>query len=113
MSPRSEQIKRHSENYGLKFCVEQGPFLASAVSDWRGGISSTADAISVRAYNSSANCVREVSLTQILEDIPLRNGRPLIPKSNSCGQVMLKPDLSISTSIYHTLIGAWFLTIDH
>lgn len=113
MVSRSEQIRRHSENYGMKFCAEQGPFLANALTHWRDGDSSFSNDISIRAYDSSSNSLREVTLTQVLEDMPLRDGRPLNPRPNDCGQVMLKPDLSVSTSIYHMLVGGWYLTMNH
>ena len=112
MASRTERIRRQSENYGVTFCTQHGPSVAMAVSAWRAGNRAPGRDVPIRVYNPVSNVMATVTLIEVLDDLPLRDGRPLNPRPTACGQVMLRPDLSISTSIYHMVLGAWYLTAE-
>ena len=108
---REENIRRHSENYGMRFCTEHAPKLGIAISSWRTADRNVASTIMVRVYNREKNEMTMQSLADVLDCIVLdSNGCPrrLIP--TQFGQVVLSPTMYISTTIYHTIVAAWNLT---
>ena len=107
---REDSIRRRSDNYGIRFCVDNAPKLGVAISSWRKNDRVIGSEIMIRVYNRETNEMSMRSLVEVLDCIVLdSNGSPqrLIP--TQFGQVIMSPTMCISTVIYNTLVAAWHL----
>ena len=106
---REENIRRHSEAYGLRVCTDNAHLFVKAITQWRASDTSVADEVKIRCYNRTSNSMYMSSLTKILEAIPLDDatGLPQRLTPTAFGQVVLSPTMYVSTVIYHTLMATW------
>ena len=108
---REDNIRRHSDNYGLRFCSENAPKLGLAISSWRKNDPTIGSEIMIRVYNREKNEMGMRPLTDVLDSIVLdSNGSPQRLISTQFGQVILSPTMYISIIIYNTLVAAWHLS---
>lgn len=107
---REDNIRRHSENYGLRFCTENAPKLGVAIKSWKRGDRSAAADVEVRVYNRERNEMSVKSLADVLDCVVLDSkGSPQRLVPTQFGQVVLSPTVYVSTVIYNTLVAAWHL----
>ena len=107
---REENIRRHSDNYGIRFCTDNAPKLGIVITSWKKGDRAVGSEITVRVYNRVKNEMSMKPLVEVLDSIVLdSNETPqrLIP--TQFGQVVLSPTMYISTIIYNTIVAAWHL----
>ena len=107
---REDNIRRHSDNYGIRFCTENASKLGIAITSWKKGDREVGSEVMVRVYNRENNEMSMRSLVDVLDNIVLdSNETPqrLIP--TQFGQVILSPTMYISTIIYNTIVAAWHL----
>lgn len=107
---REENIRRHSDNYGVRFCTENAPKLGIAITSWKKGDRAVGSDVMIRVYNREKNEMSMRPLVEVLDSIVLdSNETPqrLIP--TQFGQVVLSPTMYISTIIYNTIVAAWHL----
>lgn len=109
---REDDIRRHSEAYGLRFCTDHAHRLGTAIATWRdGGDASEAEAITLRIYNRESNEMSTATLREVLDRVVCDStGRPQRLVPTPFGQVVLSPSMYISTIIYHTITAAWCLS---
>lgn len=107
---REENIRHHSDSYGVRFCTENAPELGRAILAWRASDPTVAASISIRAYNRQDNKMYTATLNEVLDHVPLTDGQPQRLSPTQFGQVILTPTMYISTVIYVVLTAAWNLS---
>ena len=99
--------------YGMRFCSENAHLIGPAVARWRKQDSTVADGINVRVYNRTENTMYTTSLTTVLDSFLYDADKtPQRLPTTPFGQVVLKPTLYISASIYSTLVTVWHTVPD-
>lgn len=108
----SDDIRRHSQAYGLRVCTDHAHAFGTAMREWRGGRKEAAAAIPVRVYSRSKNAMRMETLATVLDHFVYdASGAPARLTSTPFGQVVLDPDVVVPTILYHTLVATWHAVV--
>ena len=107
---REEDIRRHSDNYGIRFCTDNAAKLGIAISSWKKGDREVGSGITLRVYNREKNQMMMTTLVEVLDSVVLdstQSPQRLLP--TQFGQVAVSPTMYVSTIIYNTILAAWHL----
>lgn len=106
-----DDIRRHSDAYGMRVCIDHAHVFGVAIGEWRKGRASAAAAVPVRVYSRTQNAMRMETLATVLDHFVLdASGAPARLTPTHFGQVVLHPDVVVPTVLYHTLVATWYAT---
>lgn len=103
---REENIRHHSEQYGLSWCANNASKVVEALKAWRNAEEATS--LTMRVYNREDNKMEERDVAHVFAMIHVdEKGRPMRLAPTAFGQVILAPTMYISTVIYHMICAVW------
>lgn len=106
---RENNIRQHSERYGLRFSSDNAHRLGPALKRWRVKDNTVANEIPIRVYNRDKNVMYMTTLKEVFDALLLDvNGNPQRLTPTPFGQIILTPTLYLSSSIYTSLVVTWY-----
>lgn len=105
---REDNIRSHSESYGSRWCSDNATNLFKCITDFKDGKKTDASNVKVRIYNRVDNKMSEIPLSTLLENITFdKKDVPARLRPTPFGQVIISPDMHVSSVIYYLLTSIW------
>jgi hypothetical protein len=100
---REDSIRRHSDAYGFKWCVDNAQLLGKIVKGVKNDEDVATD-LQVRIYNRQDNTMSFVNVKDVIVELKsMEAAKEEVPKATAFGQIAITPAMHVSTTIFMVL----------